>query len=120
MSYRLSKSNHQILKSINLKPKLYTFEVKKYYKVYTNQDLSFLCIVQEPGSPPIVIQYKDKIEAILNKNRLTLNSKLCIDSSASLPRKEKTDVGQENSEINNTLQKPVNLKNILEICLTYV
>lgn len=41
-----------------------------------------------------------------------MNPKSCIDSSASLPRKEKTDVGQENSEINNRKETSYELPKI--------
>jgi hypothetical protein len=64
---------------------------------------------KKSGGPPIVIQYKDEIEAILNKDRPTLNPKSCIDSSASLPRKE---VGQENPEIDNKKETSCRLPKI--------
>ena len=60
-----------------------------------------LAASKKNGGSPIIIQYKDEIEEILNKNRPILNPKSCIDSSASLPRKEESDDGQEKFEINN-------------------
>ncbi|CAB5381145.1 unnamed protein product [Rhizophagus irregularis] len=50
---------------------------------------------------PLFIQYKKEIEAILNKDRPTLNPKSCINSSVSLPRIENFDLTQENFEDNN-------------------
>jgi len=40
------------------------------------------------GAPVVIIQYKEEIEAILDKDRPTLNPKSCIDSSESSLRKE--------------------------------
>ncbi|GBC07123.1 hypothetical protein RclHR1_07270008 [Rhizophagus clarus] len=41
-----------------------------------------LAASKKSGGSPIVIQYKDEIKAILNKDRPILNLKLCIDSTA--------------------------------------
>lgn len=51
---------------------------------------------KKSGGPPITIQYKEEIEAILNKDRPTLNPKSCIDSSALLSEKEDSSDIQEN------------------------
>lgn len=61
--------------------------------------------------PPVVIQCKDEIEAILNKDRLTLNPKSCIDSSAILPSKELNN-DQENSEIDDKKETSYELSKI--------
>ncbi|GET04961.1 hypothetical protein GLOIN_2v1817865 [Rhizophagus clarus] len=61
---------------------------------------------KKSGGSPIVIQYKDEIEAILNKDRLILNSKSYIDSTASLLRKKEFGCSQEKSEINNEKEIP--------------
>ena len=60
-----------------------------------------LAASKKSSGPPVVIQYKDEIGAILNKNRPILNPKSCINSFASLSRKEESDDSQEKSEINN-------------------
>ncbi|RIA93907.1 hypothetical protein C1645_818774 [Glomus cerebriforme] len=44
--------------------------------------------LKKSGDPPVTIQYKEEIEAILDKNRPTLNPKSCIDFSNSPLRKE--------------------------------
>ncbi|CAG8746898.1 3927_t:CDS:2, partial [Rhizophagus irregularis] len=44
---------------------------------------------KKSGGPPITIQYKEEIEAILNKDRPTLNPKSCIDSFEFSSRNEK-------------------------------
>jgi len=57
---------------------------------------------KKSGGPPITIQYKEEIEAILDKNRPTLNPKSCIDSSKVLSKKEESkesDDDQESFEI---------------------
>lgn len=59
-----------------------------------------LAASKKSGGPPVIIQHKDEIEAILNKDRPILSPKSCIDSSTSLPRKEVSDNSQEISEIN--------------------
>ncbi|CAB4493310.1 unnamed protein product [Rhizophagus irregularis] len=71
-----------------------TFEFEQSYS-------SQLAASKKSGGPPIVIQYKEEIEAILNKDRPTLNPKSCIDSSVSLPRIENFDLAQEDFEDNN-------------------
>ncbi|CAB5394073.1 unnamed protein product [Rhizophagus irregularis] len=72
-----------------------TFEFEQSYSV------SQLAPSKKSGGPPIVIQYKEEIEAILNKDRPTLNPKSCIDSSVPLPRIENFDLAQEDFEDNN-------------------
>jgi len=58
---------------------------------------SRLAASKKSGGPPLVIQYKEEIEAILDKDRLILNPKFCIDSSEFLSRKEKDfNIYQEN------------------------
>ena len=48
----------------------------------------------------------------MNKDRPILNPKSCIDSSASLSRKEESDDGQEKSEINNKKETSFELPKI--------
>ena len=71
-----------------------------------------LAASKKSGGSPIIIQYKDEIEEILNKDRPILNPKPCIDSSASLSRKEESDDGQEKFEINNKKEISSELSNI--------
>jgi hypothetical protein len=68
-----------------------------------------LAASKKSGGSPIIIQYKDEIEEILNKDRPILNPKPCIDSSASLSRKEESDDGHE---INNKKEISSELSNI--------
>ncbi|RIA79040.1 hypothetical protein C1645_841707 [Glomus cerebriforme] len=61
---------------------------------------------KKSGGAPIIIQYKEEIETILNKDilevdRPILNPKSCIDSSVSLSEKKGSDDVQENFEIDN-------------------
>ncbi|CAB4491372.1 unnamed protein product [Rhizophagus irregularis] len=62
---------------------------------------SQLAASKKSGRTPIVIQYKEEIEAILNKDRPTLNPKSCIDSSIPLPRIKNFDLAQEDFKDNN-------------------
>ncbi|PKY36849.1 hypothetical protein RhiirB3_460468, partial [Rhizophagus irregularis] len=62
---------------------------------------SQLAASEKSGGHPIVIQYKEEIEAILNKDRPTLNPKSCIDSFVPLPRIENFDLAQKDFEDNN-------------------
>ena len=71
-----------------------------------------LAASKKSGGSPIIIQYKDEIEEILNKDRPILNPKPCIDSSASLSRKEESDDGQEKFKINNKKEISSELSNI--------
>jgi len=71
-----------------------------------------LAASKKSGGPPVVIQYKDEIEAILNKDRPILNPKSCIDSSASLPRKEESDDNQEKVEMDNKTETSYELPKI--------
>ena len=54
---------------------------------------------KKSGGPPITIQYKEEIEAILDKDRPTLNPKSCIDSSEFSSRKEDDLNIQENLQM---------------------
>lgn len=62
---------------------------------------SQLAASKKSGGAPIVIQYKEDIETILNKNRPILNPKSCIDSSVSLLEKIGSDNVQENFGVDN-------------------
>ena len=62
---------------------------------------SQLAASKKSGGAPIVIQYKEDIETILNKDRPILNPKSCIDSSVSLSEKKGSDDVQENFGVDN-------------------
>ncbi|UZO05161.1 uncharacterized protein OCT59_025521 [Rhizophagus irregularis] len=76
-------------------------QIANKWKNLVDNYKSQLAASKKSGGPPIVIQYKEEIEAILNKDRPTLNPKSCIDSSVPLPRIENFDLVQEDFEDNN-------------------
>ncbi|EXX53747.1 uncharacterized protein OCT59_017365 [Rhizophagus irregularis] len=87
-----------------------TFEFEQFYSVVqiankwknlVDNYKSQLAASKKSGRPLIVIQYKEEIEAILNKDRPTLNPKSCIDSSIPLPRIKNFDLAQEDFKDNN-------------------
>ncbi|CAB5390914.1 unnamed protein product [Rhizophagus irregularis] len=87
-----------------------TFEFEQSYSVVqiankwknlVDNYKSQLAASEKSGGHPIVIQYKEEIEAILNKDRPTLNPKSCIDSFVPLPRIENFDLAQKDFEDNN-------------------
>ncbi|UZO27204.1 uncharacterized protein OCT59_019409 [Rhizophagus irregularis] len=55
-------------------------QIANKWKNLVDNYKSQLAASKKSGGPPIVIQYKEEIEAILNKDRPTLNPKSCIDS----------------------------------------
>ncbi|CAG8563079.1 3533_t:CDS:2 [Rhizophagus irregularis] len=79
----------------------YVVQIANKWKNLVDNYKSQLAASKKSGRPPIVIQYKEEIEAILNKDRPTLNPKSCIDSSVPLPRIENFDLAQEDFEDNN-------------------
>ncbi|UZO10846.1 uncharacterized protein OCT59_002424 [Rhizophagus irregularis] len=88
-------------------------QIANKWKNLVDNYKSQLAASKKSGGPPIVIQYKEEIEAILNKNRPTLNPKSCIDSSVPLPRIENFDLAQEDFEDNNTVY--INLRIVYAI-----
>ncbi|CAB5124140.1 unnamed protein product [Rhizophagus irregularis] len=106
-----------------------TFEFEQSYSVVqiankwknlVDNYKSQLAASEKSGGHPIVIQYKEEIEAILNKDRPTLNPKSCIDSFVPLPRIENFDLAQKDFEDNNKTEityefpKIVILKNTIQ------
>ncbi|GBC51354.2 hypothetical protein GLOIN_2v1817865 [Rhizophagus irregularis DAOM 181602=DAOM 197198] len=79
----------------------FVVQIANKWKNLVDNYKSQLAASKKSGGPPIVIQYKEEIEAILNKDRPTLNPKSCIDSSVPLPRIENFDLAQEDFEDNN-------------------
>ncbi|CAB4385129.1 unnamed protein product [Rhizophagus irregularis] len=71
-------------------------QIANKWKNLVDNYKSQLAESKKSGGPPITIQYKEEIEAILDKDRPTLNPKSCIDSSEFSSRNEKELNFQEN------------------------
>ncbi|PKK63759.1 hypothetical protein RhiirC2_739256, partial [Rhizophagus irregularis] len=93
---QLWKDAEAFLLTFNFENSYSNIQIANKWKNLVDNYKSQLAESKKSGGPPITIQYKEEIEAILDKDRPTLNPKSCIDSSEFSSRNEKELNFQEN------------------------
>ncbi|PKB96488.1 hypothetical protein RhiirA5_434748 [Rhizophagus irregularis] len=86
---QLWKDAEAFLLTFNFENTYSNIQIANKWKNLVDNYKTQLAESKKSGGPPITIQYKEEIEAILDKDRPTLNPKSCIDSFEFSSRNEK-------------------------------
>ncbi|GES79379.1 hypothetical protein GLOIN_2v1817865 [Rhizophagus clarus] len=96
---QLWKDAEVFLLTFNFEQSYSNVQIANKWKNLVDNYKTQLAESKKSGSPPITIQYKEEIKAILDKNRPILNPKSCIDSCEFLLRKDDDLNIQENPQV---------------------